>query len=234
MKDFEPLIGTGTARRAPDGAPAKISVETTIQRLGEFIVFRSLGEPRTCPTISRSSAAPRRRAAADALLRRSWGQAPVPDDARWLHLDDLAGAGEDWNGPTALVSISVSSARSRRRQVDRGPVGARHGGRRRRVGARLPAQLRPGVAPSRGADLGVPASGVDRPARDDASTLCHKEVVDEVDHRADVVGHDPDDRADRRSRRSGAGRPDGPVMIVEAMDHRLRVSDDRPVTRDDR
>ena len=57
--------------------------------------------------------------------------------------------------------------------------------------------------PSRGTDLGVPPSRVDRPASDDPSALCHDEVVDEVDHRADVVGHDPDDRADRRPRRPG-------------------------------
>ena len=48
-------------------------------------------------------------------------------------------------------------------------------------------------------DLGVPPSRVDRPASDDASALCHEEVVDEVDHRADVIGHHPDDRADRRA-----------------------------------
>ena len=50
MKAFEPLIGEwqGTGR-IPADPPVAIAVAATIERLGEFIVFRSVGHPAEMP-----------------------------------------------------------------------------------------------------------------------------------------------------------------------------------------
>ena len=50
MHVFEPLIGTwhGDGEIALD-QPMKLSVETTVERLGRFIVLRSAGEPEEVP-----------------------------------------------------------------------------------------------------------------------------------------------------------------------------------------
>ena len=149
MKEFEPLIGEWHGEgEMPIEPPMKISVEATIERLGEFIVFRSVGEPADVPdSISIIGGAPE-------------GE-PQPMhyfDARGverLYLTTLEGStwtiwrapGEDWNGPHGpgfnqrfIGEISADG------NDDRRPLGARHGRRRRRVGARLPAHLRPQVA----------------------------------------------------------------------------------------
>jgi hypothetical protein len=50
MKGFEPLIGEWHGEgEIPMEPPMKISVEAKIERLGEFIVFRSVGEPAGVP-----------------------------------------------------------------------------------------------------------------------------------------------------------------------------------------
>ena len=50
MKDFEPLIGEWHGEGSiPIEPPMSISVLATIERLGEFIVFRSKGEPAEVP-----------------------------------------------------------------------------------------------------------------------------------------------------------------------------------------
>src|SRR5207245_6559291 len=50
MKEFQPLIGEwhgeGEVRTEP---PMKISAEAEIERLGEFIVFRSVSQPAEMP-----------------------------------------------------------------------------------------------------------------------------------------------------------------------------------------
>ena len=101
MKQFEPLIGEwhGTGE-IPIDPPMLISVESLIERLGEFIVLRSVGEPAQMPdSISIIGGAP------DAE--------PQPMhyfDARGverLFMMALEGStwtiwrapGEDWNGP---------------------------------------------------------------------------------------------------------------------------------------
>lgn len=101
MKQFEPLIGEwhGTGE-IPNDPPMQISVEASVERLGAFIVLRSLGEPAELPdSISIIGGAP------DAE--------PQPMhyfDARGverLFMMALHGSawkiwrapGEDWNGP---------------------------------------------------------------------------------------------------------------------------------------
>ena len=50
MPDFEPLIGEWHAvGEIPLDPPMRISADTTIERLGEFIVMRSVGEPAEMP-----------------------------------------------------------------------------------------------------------------------------------------------------------------------------------------
>jgi hypothetical protein len=50
MKDFEPLIGEWHGEgELPIEPPLKMSTETTIERLGEFVVIRSVGEPADLP-----------------------------------------------------------------------------------------------------------------------------------------------------------------------------------------
>jgi len=50
MKDFQPLIGEWHGEGAvPIEPPMKISVEVKIERLGEFIVMSSVGEPAEVP-----------------------------------------------------------------------------------------------------------------------------------------------------------------------------------------
>jgi hypothetical protein len=101
MKAFEPLIGAwhGEGAMASD-PPMRLSVEAKLERLGEFIVFRSSGEPAEMPdTLSVIGGAP--------------DGEPQPMryfDARGferLYLMALEGStwriwrapGEDWNGP---------------------------------------------------------------------------------------------------------------------------------------
>ena len=50
MKEFQPLIGEWHGEgEVPMEPPMKISVETKIERLGEFIVISSVGEPAEMP-----------------------------------------------------------------------------------------------------------------------------------------------------------------------------------------
>ena len=50
MKGFEVLIGTWHGEgELPMDPPVKMSAEATIRRLGEFIVFSSVGEPAELP-----------------------------------------------------------------------------------------------------------------------------------------------------------------------------------------
>jgi hypothetical protein len=50
MKEFEPLIGEWHGEgEYPMEPPMKMSVEAKVKRLGEFIVFSSVGEPAELP-----------------------------------------------------------------------------------------------------------------------------------------------------------------------------------------
>ena len=50
MKEFEPLIGEWHGEgEVPMEPPMKIYMEGKIERLGEFIVFSSVGEPAEVP-----------------------------------------------------------------------------------------------------------------------------------------------------------------------------------------
>jgi hypothetical protein len=49
MKDFEPLIGEWHGEGAMAEPPLQMSVDAKIERLGEFIVFRSVGTPTELP-----------------------------------------------------------------------------------------------------------------------------------------------------------------------------------------
>ena len=101
MKDFEVLIGAWHGEgELPTDPPLKLTVDATIERLGEFIVFSTVGEPAAVPdTISIIGGAP--------------DGEPQPMhyfDSRGvqrLFLMALEGStlkiwrapGEDWNGP---------------------------------------------------------------------------------------------------------------------------------------
>ena len=50
MKDFEPLIGRWHGEgEIPVEPPLRLSEEVTIERLGEFVVFGTIGEPAELP-----------------------------------------------------------------------------------------------------------------------------------------------------------------------------------------
>jgi hypothetical protein len=49
MKEFEPLIGEWHGEGEFPDPPMRMSVEATIERFGEFLVFRSAGEPAEMP-----------------------------------------------------------------------------------------------------------------------------------------------------------------------------------------
>jgi len=50
MKDFEPLIGEWHGEgEVPAEPPMRISVEAKIERMGEFVVLSSVGEPAEMP-----------------------------------------------------------------------------------------------------------------------------------------------------------------------------------------
>ena len=142
MKSFEPLIGKWHGEgEMPIEPPVKITVDSKIERLGEFIVMTSVGEPAEVPdTISIIGGAP--------------DGEPQPMhyfDSRGvkrLFMMTLKGStwkiwrapGEDWNGPARPRLQPAFHRRDlSRRPDDRGPMGARNGPGRRSVGARLPA-----------------------------------------------------------------------------------------------
>ena len=101
MHDFEPLLGTWHgAGEVPIDPPMRVSVEATIERMGEFVVLRSVGEPAEMPdSVSVIGGAP--------------DGEPQPmhyfdsRGVRRLFLMSLEGStwriwrapGEDWNGP---------------------------------------------------------------------------------------------------------------------------------------
>ena len=101
MKEFDALIGEWHGEgEVPNEPPMKVSVEATIERLGDFIVFRSVGEPSEMPsTLSIIGGAPEgepqpmhyfdsrgvKRMYLTAVERSTWKIWRAP--------------GEDWNGP---------------------------------------------------------------------------------------------------------------------------------------
>ena len=101
MKDFELLLGEWHGAGAiPIDPPMNVSVDATVERLGEFIVFRSAGEPADVPdSVSIIGGAP------------DGEPQPMHDfDSRGvqrLFLMTLEGSiwtiwrapGEDWDGP---------------------------------------------------------------------------------------------------------------------------------------
>jgi hypothetical protein len=101
MKDFAPLIGEWHGEgEFPSEPPMKMSAEATVERLGKFIVFRSVGEPAELPdSISIIGGAP----AGEAQPMHYFDDRGV----QRLFMTSLEGAtwkiwrapGEDWNGP---------------------------------------------------------------------------------------------------------------------------------------
>ncbi len=101
MKAFEPLIGEWHGEgELPGNPPMKMAAEVRIERMGELIVFRSVGEPAEFPdSISIIGGAPDgepqpmhyfdsrgvKRSYLTALDGRTWRIWRTP--------------GEDWNGP---------------------------------------------------------------------------------------------------------------------------------------
>ena len=50
MKDFEPLIGTWHGEgEVPIEPPMKVASDASIQRFGDFVLFRSVGHPAEVP-----------------------------------------------------------------------------------------------------------------------------------------------------------------------------------------
>jgi hypothetical protein len=101
VKEFEPLIGTWHGEgEIPIDPPMKITVEAKIERLGTFLVFRSVAEPADVPdNISIIGGAPD----GDPQPMHYFDERGVER----LYLTTLAGStwtiwrapGEDWNGP---------------------------------------------------------------------------------------------------------------------------------------
>jgi hypothetical protein len=115
MEDFEPLIGEWQGEgEIPIEPPMKISVEATLERLGEFVVFRSVGEPADVPdSVSIIGGAP----VGEPQPMHYFDSRGVErlfmmalEGSTWMIWRAL---GEDWNGPQARASTSASSARSR-------------------------------------------------------------------------------------------------------------------------
>src|SRR5215207_3022700 len=101
MKDFEPLIGEWHGEgELPMEPPMKMSVEAKVQRLGEFIVFSSVGEPAELPdSISIIGGAPDGEPQPmhyfdDRGVKRLFMMAL--DGSTWKI---WRAPGEDWNGP---------------------------------------------------------------------------------------------------------------------------------------
>jgi hypothetical protein len=101
MKEFEPLVGEWHGEgEFPMEPPMKMSADAKIERLGEFIVFSSVGEPAEVPD-------------SNSISRGAPVGAPQPMhyfDSRGvkrLFMMSLEGStwkiwrapGEDWNGP---------------------------------------------------------------------------------------------------------------------------------------
>ena len=101
MKDFQRLIGEWHGEGVmPIDPPMKIFVEATVESLGEFIVFRSAGEPADVPdSVSIIGGAPD----GDPQPMHYFDSRGV----KRLFLTTLEGStwkvwrapGEDWNGP---------------------------------------------------------------------------------------------------------------------------------------
>jgi hypothetical protein len=101
MQEFEPLIGAWHGDgEIPIVPPMKLSVEATVERLGPFLVFRSVGEPADLPdSISIIGGAPD----GEPQPMRYFDERGV--ERRYL--TTLEGStwtiwwapGEDWNGP---------------------------------------------------------------------------------------------------------------------------------------
>ena len=100
MKDFERLIGTWHGEGELADPPMKMSAETKVERMGEFLIIRSVGEPADLPdTLSIVGGAPNgepqpmhyfdsrgvKRLFMTALDGSAWKIWRAP--------------GEDWNGP---------------------------------------------------------------------------------------------------------------------------------------
>ena len=94
MDQFEPLIGAWHAEgEIPTDPPMKVSTETQVERLGEFIVIRTVGEPAEMPdSVSIIGGAPDGEPQPMHYFDVARGQAAVPDGPGRLHLEDLAGA----------------------------------------------------------------------------------------------------------------------------------------------
>jgi len=101
MKSFEPLIGEWRGEgEIPIEPPMKIAAEEKIERLGEFVVFSTVGEPAEMPdSISIVGGAPD----GEPQPMRYFDSRGV----KRLYLVALEGStwriwrapGEDWNGP---------------------------------------------------------------------------------------------------------------------------------------
>ena len=101
MKEFEPLIGEWHGEgEFPVEPPMKLSAETTIEHLGEFIVFSLKGEPAEVPdSISIIGGAP----AGEPQPMHYFDERGVKrhyltavDGSTWKI---WRAPGEDWNGP---------------------------------------------------------------------------------------------------------------------------------------
>ena len=94
MKDFEPLIGEWHGEgELPIEPPLKMSTETMIERLGEFVVIRSVGEPADLPdNISIVGGAPDGEPQPMHYFDSRGVKRLFLMTLERLHLDDLAGA----------------------------------------------------------------------------------------------------------------------------------------------
>jgi hypothetical protein len=92
MKEFEPLIGEWHGEgEFPMEPPMKMAAEAKIERLGEFIVFSSVGEPAELPdSISIIGGAPEGEPQPMHYFDSRGVKRLYIDGPRRLHLEDLA------------------------------------------------------------------------------------------------------------------------------------------------
>jgi hypothetical protein len=93
MKEFEPLIGEWHGEgEVPIEPPMRIYLEAKVERLGEFRVWRSAGEPAEVPdSVAIIGGAREGGPQPMHYFDSRGGQADVSDESRRLFVEDLAG-----------------------------------------------------------------------------------------------------------------------------------------------
>ena len=144
MHEFERLIGEWEGEgELPTDPPMRIRTWATVERLGKFLVFRSSGEPAEVPdNLSIIGGAPEGEPQPMHYFDDRGVQREYLMTLEGSHVDDLARARLRLERPARpRLQPALHRRAVRGRQHDRRPLGTWPGRRRRRMGARLPADL---------------------------------------------------------------------------------------------